>query len=71
VLGSGRVTRPDGVRECVTVLGVEPPRYAGLPRSLAPGTRREALRASYRILLNDNDRPSFGAAVLVAPSRSS
>jgi putative ABC transport system permease protein len=62
VLGQGRVTRPDGVRECVSVLGVKAPRYAGLPRRLAPGTARSGLRGSARIFLNDNDRPSFGAA---------
>jgi len=62
VLGSGRVTRPDGVRECVSVLGVQAPRYAGLPGKLAAGTTRAALRGSARIFLNDNDRPSFGHA---------
>jgi putative ABC transport system permease protein len=62
VLGVGRVMRPDGVRECVSVLGVEPPRYAGLPRELAAGTTRGELRGSLRIFLNDNDRPTFGAA---------
>ena len=58
VLGMGRVTRPDGVRECVSVLGVKAPRYAGLPSRLAPGTSQDSLRGSSRILLNDNDRPS-------------
>jgi putative ABC transport system permease protein len=62
VQGVGRVTRPDGVREYVKVLGVEPPRYAGLPRSLAPGTSAASLRASGRVLLNWNDRPTFAAA---------
>lgn len=62
VQGVGRVTRPDGVRENVKVLGVEAPRYAGLPRSLAPGTTPLSLRASGRVLLNWNDRPSFGSA---------
>lgn len=62
VQGVGRVTRPDGVREYVKVIGVEPPRYAGLPRSLAPGTSPASLRASGRILLNWNDRPTFAAA---------
>lgn len=62
VQGLGKVTRPDGVRENVKVLGVEPPRYAGLPRTLAPGTTMESLRASGRIFLNWNDRPAFGAA---------
>jgi putative ABC transport system permease protein len=63
VQGVGRVTRPDGVREFVKVLGVEPPRYAGLPRALSLGTTREALRASDRLFLNANDRPTFAAAV--------
>ncbi len=58
----GRVTRPDGVRELVKVLGVEPPRYAGLPRTLAPGTTRQALRASGRIFMNWNDRATFASA---------
>lgn len=58
----GNVTRPDGVRELVKVTGVEPPRYAGLPRMLAPGTTAASLRASGRILLNWNDRPSFASA---------
>ncbi len=62
VQGVGRVTRPDGVREYVKVLGVEPPRYAGLPRTLAPGTSPGLLRASGRIFLNWNDRPTFAAA---------
>ena len=63
VQGLGTVTRPDGVREYVKVLGVEAPRYAGLPRSLAPGTTPALLRASGRMFLNWNDRKSFGAAV--------
>ncbi len=62
VQGIGKVTRPDGVRELVKVLGVEAPRYAGLPRALAPGTTPAALRAPGRILLNWNDRPSFASA---------
>jgi len=62
VQGQGKVTRPDGVQENVKVLGVEPPRYAGLPRTLAPGTTADALRGSGRILLNWNDRPTFAAA---------
>jgi putative ABC transport system permease protein len=62
VQGIGRVTRPDGVREFVKVLGVRPPRYAGLPRSLSQGTSRSALRASDRVFMNWNDRPTFAAA---------
>jgi putative ABC transport system permease protein len=64
VQGVGRVTRPDGVREFVKVLGVQPPRYAGLPRTLAPGTTHEALRGSGRIFMNATDRPTFAAARL-------
>ena len=64
LLGMGRVTRPDGVRECVSVLGVKAPRYAGLPRRLATGTTPDSLRGTSRIFLNNNDRPSFGAAQL-------
>ena len=62
VQGIGKVTRPDGVREFVKVMGVEAPRYAGLPRALAPGTTPASLRASGRILLNWNDRKSFASA---------
>lgn len=62
VEGIGKVTRPDGVREFVKVMGVEAPRYAGLPLALAPGTTPASLRASGRILLNWNDRPSFASA---------
>lgn len=58
VQGFGRVTRPDGVRELVKVIGVEAPRYAGLPRTLEPGSR-EALRAPGRLLLNSNDKGTF------------
>jgi putative ABC transport system permease protein len=63
VQGISRVTRPDGVREFVKVLGVEAPRYAGLPHTLAPGTTPNSLRASGRLFLNWNDRPTFGQAV--------
>jgi len=62
VQGIGRVTRPDGVREFVKVLGVEAPRYAGLPNSLAKGTTPASLRASDHIFMNQNDRPTFGGA---------
>jgi len=62
VQGIGTVTRPDGVRENVKVLGVEAPRYAGLPRSLAPGTTPDSLRGSGRLLLNWNDRKTFASA---------
>jgi putative ABC transport system permease protein len=62
VQGVGRVTRPDGVREFVKVLGVQAPRYAGLPRTLARGTSKDSLRGSDRILMNWTDRPTFAAA---------
>ncbi len=62
VQGLGRVTRPDGVQENVKVLGVEAPRYAGLPRVLAAGTTAESLRGSGRIFLNWIDRPTFASA---------
>jgi putative ABC transport system permease protein len=62
IQGFSVVTRPDGVREAVRVIGVEPPRYAGLPRTLAPGTTLGALRGPGRILLNWNDRPTFASA---------
>lgn len=62
VQGLGKVTRPDGVRELVKVLGVEAPRFAGLPRTLGPGTSPASLRAPGRILLNWNDRQSFASA---------
>jgi putative ABC transport system permease protein len=62
VQGLGRVTGPGGVRELVKVVGVEAPRYAGLPRRLAPGTSREALRGSGRLLLDAGDRARLGVA---------
>jgi putative ABC transport system permease protein len=62
VQGIGRVTRPDGVREFVKVLGVRPPRYAGLPRTLSPDTSVSRLRASDRVFMNYNDRGTFAAA---------
>jgi putative ABC transport system permease protein len=62
VQGLGRVTRPDGVREFVKVLGVQAPRYAGLPRTLSAGTSAALLRASDRIFMNWNDRKTFAAA---------
>jgi len=62
VQGIGKVTRPDGVQENVKVLGVQPPRYAGLPRTLATGTTAESLRGSGRIFVNWIDRPTFADA---------
>lgn len=58
--GMSRLTRPDGVRELVKVVGVEPPRYAGLAATLAQGTRPNALRGPGRILISESDRPSYG-----------
>jgi putative ABC transport system permease protein len=64
VQGLGSVVRPDGRRDLVKVVGVEAPRYAGLPRTLAPGTAPDALRASGRLFMNRNDRARFpGLAV--------
>src|SRR5512139_324449 len=60
VQGRGDVTRVDGVKEQVRVFGVEPPRYAGLPRILARGSSPAMLRAPDRIFLNSQDRDSFG-----------
>ncbi len=60
VQGRGDVTRVDGVKEQVRVFGVEPPRYAGLPRLLARGSSPAMLRAPDRIFLNSQDRDSFG-----------
>jgi putative ABC transport system permease protein len=62
VQGLAEVTRPDGVRELAKVIGVEAPRFAGLPRVLARGTTTASLRAPGRILLNWKDRASFAAA---------
>ena len=62
VQGIGRVTRTDGVREFVKVLGVRPPRYAGLPHTLSRGTSTTNLRASDRVFMNWNDRGTFAAA---------
>jgi putative ABC transport system permease protein len=59
-----RITRPDGRREQVKLVGVEAPRYAGLPRSLSPGTSEDALSGPARVLLNWNDRPTFGSPVM-------
>lgn len=60
VQARGEVTRVDGVKEQVQIFGVEAPRYAGLPRILATGSRPEMLRGPGRIFLNWQDRGSFG-----------
>lgn len=60
VQGMSRLMRPDGVRELVKVVGVERPRYAGLARTLADGTRAEHLHGPGRLFINWNDRPSYG-----------
>jgi len=62
VSGFGRVTRPDGVLESVKIVGVEAPRYAGLPRQLADGSRTDGMRGPARLFLNWKDRPAFAAA---------
>jgi putative ABC transport system permease protein len=59
-----RITRPDGRREQVKLVGLEAPRYAGLPRSLSAGTTDDVLRGPARVLLNWNDRPTFGSPVM-------
>ncbi|MBZ4415312.1 ABC transporter permease [Myxococcus sp. RHSTA-1-4] len=59
IQGMSRITRPDGVREPVMVVGVEPPRYAGLARTLVDGTRREELRGTARVFLSWTARPVF------------
>jgi len=60
IQGRGEVTRVDGVKQLVRLFGVEAPRYAGLPRSFAPGTAAGDLRAPGRVFLNSSDRSSFG-----------
>ena len=60
VQGMTRLARPDGVREDIKLVGVERPRYAGLARQLAPGTRSQALEGPRRIFLSSHDRPSYG-----------
>jgi putative ABC transport system permease protein len=62
VRGLGKVSRPDGLRQPALVTGLQPPRYAGLPRELAPGTSPASLRATARVLMNWDDRPSFADA---------
>ncbi|NVJ06179.1 ABC transporter permease [Myxococcus sp. AM001] len=59
IQGMSRITRPDGVRELVKVVGVEPPRYAGLARTLVDGTQRESLRGPARVFLSWSARPAF------------
>jgi putative ABC transport system permease protein len=60
IQGRGDVTRIDGVMEQVRVFGIEPPRYAGLPHALAPGSSPALLRAPGRVFLNSQDRANFG-----------
>ena len=60
IQGMSRLTRTDGVRELVKIVGVERPRYAGLARTLSGGTRAEDLHGAGRIFINWNDRPSYG-----------
>lgn len=60
ILGMSRLGRPDGVREMIRIVGVERPRYAGLARTLAPGTHSKDLDGTSRIFIGVNDRPSYG-----------
>lgn len=60
VQGMTYITRPDGVREPVKVVGVEAPRYAGLAKTFVEGSGPAGLRGSGRVLLNEGDRPLFG-----------
>jgi putative ABC transport system permease protein len=58
VQGMSRATRPDGVGELVKVVGVEGPRYLGLPQSHA-GT----LAGPNRVLISVADKPLYGDPV--------
>ncbi|CAN5863765.1 ABC transporter permease [soil metagenome] len=62
VQGMSRATRPDGVGELVKLVGVEGPRFSGLPRS--PGTwgADASLSGPNRVLLSAADRPLYGVA---------
>jgi putative ABC transport system permease protein len=62
VQGMTRAVRPDGERELVKVVGVEGPRHAGLPRTLAGGTRGADLAAPGRVLISAAEAPLFGPA---------
>jgi putative ABC transport system permease protein len=55
IQGMSRATRPDGARELVKVVGVEAPRFAGLPAS-----RSGELAGPSRVLVNVSDRPLYG-----------
>lgn len=57
VQGMSRATRPDGVRELVKVVGVQAPRFAGLPE-----TSSGSLAGPGRILVSTAERPLYGGA---------
>lgn len=59
IQGMSRATRPDGVGELVKVVGVEGPRYLGLPASHS-GT----LLRPNGVLLSEADRPLYGDAMI-------
>jgi putative ABC transport system permease protein len=61
VQGMSRATRPDGARELVKVVGLEPPRSLGLPLDLVEGTEPGHLGPG-RVFLADADRPLYGPA---------
>ena len=59
VQGMSRAARPDGVRELVKVVGVEAPRFVGLPAN-----RTGDLTGPSRVLVSRADRPLYGDAAL-------
>lgn len=59
VVTIAEVTKPNGVKEQVRVVGVEPPLLAGLPRTLHPGTVREGVATPGRVFLDWGDRKQF------------
>lgn len=54
------VTKPNGVKEQVRVVGVEPPLLAGMPVQLAEGTVRDDITQPGRVFLDWSDRKQFG-----------
>jgi putative ABC transport system permease protein len=62
VQGMSRATRPDGVRELVKLVGVEGPRFGGLPGVLVDGTTPGDLAAPGRVFISAADRPLYGPA---------
>lgn len=60
IVTGSEVTKSNGVKELVRVVGVEPPLLAGLPNALLPGTDRNVITAPGRILMEVRDRKNFG-----------